>query len=95
MSWEAVFKLWNKALNCTFTFIFYLAYGLVKDIFGDKLFFSTTINMGLVNKVLMVSKWKHNILSTIQIKKLIKRKGMTGKTWIELDSSNARFSYLA
>jgi hypothetical protein len=59
------------------------------------LFFSTTINMGLVNKVLMVSKWKHNILSTIQIKKLIKRKGMTGKTWIELDSSNARFSYLA
>ncbi len=98
MLWEAVFKLWNKASSYTFAFIFYLGYGLVKDIFGDKLFFSTTINMGLVNKVFMVNKWNHkvyNILSIIQIRKLTKRKGMTSKTWIELNSLNTKSSYMA
>jgi hypothetical protein len=79
MLWEAMFKLWNKVLSLTFAFIFYLAYDLVKNIFGDRLFFSTTINMGLANKVPMVDKWKcevYDILSTIQIRKLAQRKSM-------------------
>ncbi len=61
MLWEMVFKLWNKALNCSFAFIFYFIYGLVKNIFGDMLFFSTTINMELGNKVLMINKWKYKV----------------------------------
>jgi hypothetical protein len=54
--------------------------------------------MGLVNKVFMVNKWNHkvyNILSIIQIRKLTKRKGMTSKTWIELNSLNTKSSYMA
>jgi hypothetical protein len=49
-------KLINKASNNTFTFFLHFVDGMVKKIFGDKLLFFKTVNMRLVNKVLMVSK---------------------------------------
>jgi hypothetical protein len=42
-------KLINKAMNNTFTFFLHFVDGMVKNIFGDELLFSKTINIRLLD----------------------------------------------
>jgi hypothetical protein len=58
MCWESLMKFINKTSSNTFTFFLHFVDGLVKGILGDKLFFfNCTINMKLVDRLFMVSKW--------------------------------------
>jgi hypothetical protein len=54
-------KLINKATNNTFTLFLHFVDGMVKNIFGDNLLFSKTINIRLVDRVLVISKWECQI----------------------------------